>query len=88
MTEQQALQYTSPEIRKHYETTGYIPDGWNEYKVGQMVWWDECTMLITRITEEVSHDRFYHGKVYYLYKGQEYSAWLGDFQQEAIPLYF
>ena len=84
---QQALQNTLPEIRKHYEATGYMPDGYNKYKVGQMVWWSGATLLITSFTDEVSDDGFYNGRVYYLYQGQEYSAWLGDFQQEAIPLF-
>jgi len=87
MTERQALQHTTPEIRSYYEDHRYMPDAWNEYKVGQMVWWDGDLLLITRFTDEVSPDRFYNGKVYYIYKGQEHWAWLGAFQQEAIPLF-
>lgn len=88
MTEQQALQHTTPEIRAHYKSTGYLPEAYNEYKVGQMVWWDGDILLITKFTDDVSDDGFYSGRVYYIYKGQECWAWLGHFQQEAIPLFF
>lgn len=88
MTEQQALQHTTPEIRKHWKTTGYLPDGYNEYKVGQMVYCNGKLLLITRFTDEVSEDGFYNGRVYYIYKGSEYPSWLGSFQQDAIPLFF
>ena len=88
MTEQQALQHTTSEIRKHYKSTGYLPDGYNEYKVGQMVWWVGDLLLITRFTDEYCPGGGLHGKVYYIYKGQEHSAYIGDFQQDAIPLFF
>jgi len=84
----EALQHTTPEIRKHWEATAYMPQSYNGYKVGQIVWCDSMLLLITRITDEVSEDRFYNGRVYYMYKGREYSSWLGSFKQDAIPLFF
>ena len=87
MTYEQAIQNTSPEIRAYYEDHNYMPDGWNEYKVGQMVWWDGDLLLITSFTDDVSNCGFWNGRVYYIYKGQEHWAWLGEFQQEAIPLF-
>ena len=51
MTEQQALQHTTPQIRKHWETYRYMPDGYNKYEVGQMVWnsFYEELQIITKI---------------------------------------
>lgn len=87
MTEQQALQYTTPEIRKHWETYGYMPDGWNEYSPGQMVWrWGEI-MIITRITAESSQCGQYRGKVYYRSSTFQHQDFIGLFQQDAMPLF-
>ena len=87
MTEQQALQRTTPEIRKHWETYRYMPDGYNEYKVGQMVFWEDITLLITRFTDEPSECGLYNGRVYYIWNGEEHYHPYGVFQQYAIPLF-
>ena len=87
MTEQQALQHTTPEIRKHWETYGYMPGGYDKYEVGQMVWWDGITLLITRFTDETSPCQLYNGMVYYIWNGEEHSHPYGVFQQYSIPLF-